>query len=147
MEIELNKSELKIGAPAASAVFDSQLLDDLSRIPEKLAFKIGEVAKMADVKTYVLRFWETEFKTLKPQKAKNGQRIYHKSDVEKVLIIKKLLHRDRYSIEGAISMLKKLHNQGSEVKSIKLNQNKVDDTRDQLRLLIDRIDNLAAFFN
>ena len=147
MEIELNKSELKFGAPVASSVFDSQLLDEISAIPNKLAFKIGEVAKMAGVKTYVLRFWETEFKTLKPQKAKNGQRIYHKSDVEKVLVIKKLLHRDRYSIEGAITMLKKLHSQGSEVKNIKLNQNKYEDTRDQLKLLIDRIDTMSSFFN
>ncbi|MDB2426007.1 MerR family transcriptional regulator, partial [bacterium] len=139
--------ELKIGAPVASVIYDSALLDEISKIPNKLAFKIGEVAAMAGVKTYVLRFWESEFKTLKPQKAKNGQRIYSKADVEKVLIIKKLLHRDRYSIEGAIGVLKKLHTQGKEVKSLKQTQNNIEDSKDQLKLLIDRLDNFITIFN
>lgn len=70
-------------------------------IPDKLFFKIGEVARIADVEPHVLRYWETEFHNLKPGKNGKGQRVYKKKDVVKVLEIKKLLYHDRFSIEGA----------------------------------------------
>ncbi len=70
-------------------------------IPNKLYFRIGEVAKLAGVKPYVLRFWETEFPELGPKKSGTGHRLYRRKDVELVLEIKRLLYEKRYTIEGA----------------------------------------------
>ncbi len=69
-------------------------------IPEKTYYKIGEVAQFADLKTSVLRFWETEFKFLCPEKSSSGQRLYTKYDIELVCQIKKLLYKEKYTIEG-----------------------------------------------
>lgn len=82
---------------------------DFSVIPNKMAFKIGEVAKLLGVKPYVLRYWETEFSALSPKKSKNNQRIYQKKDVERALLIKALLYQERYSIEGARSVLRRVY--------------------------------------
>lgn len=68
--------------------------------PDKLFYKIGEVSRIAAIEPYVLRYWETEFPFLTPRKNKSGQRVYVKKDVEMVLQIKKLLHEERYTIEG-----------------------------------------------
>ena len=74
-------------------------------IPDKLYFRIGEVARLAGIKPYVLRFWETEFPSLGPRKAGTGHRLYRRKDVELVLEIKRLLYEKRYTIEGARKML------------------------------------------
>ncbi len=76
------------------------------RIPTKQFFRIGEVAKIAEVKTSVLRFWEKNFEKLSPEKSKNNQRVYSRADVQLVLQIKDLLHNSRYTIEGANRLLK-----------------------------------------
>ena len=70
-------------------------------IPNKLYFRIGEVAKLAGIKPYVLRFWESEFSGLGPKKSGTGQRLYRRKDVELVLEIKRLLYEKRFTIEGA----------------------------------------------
>ena len=70
-------------------------------IPDKLYFRIGDVAKLCDVPAYVLRFWETEFPQLKPNKGGTGQRLYRKRDVEMALRIKTLLYDQGYTIPGA----------------------------------------------
>ena len=70
-------------------------------IPEKLFFKIGEVCELAGVQAHVLRYWESEFPMLAPQKNRAGQRTYRKRDVEMVLRIKELLYEDQYTIAGA----------------------------------------------
>ncbi|MGA7156062.1 MAG: MerR family transcriptional regulator, partial [Acidobacteriaceae bacterium] len=70
-------------------------------IPDKLYFRIGDVAKLCDVPAYVLRFWETEFPQLKPNKGGTGQRLYRKRDVETALRIKSLLYEQGYTIPGA----------------------------------------------
>jgi len=70
-------------------------------IPDKLYFRIGDVAKLCDVHAYVLRFWETEFPQLKPNKGGTGQRLYRKRDVEMALRIKSLLYDQGYTIPGA----------------------------------------------
>jgi len=72
----------------------------VSAIPEKLFFKIGEVADVAGVRTSVLRFWETEFPFLKPMKSSSGQRLYSKYEVELVLQVKHLLYDEKFTIEG-----------------------------------------------
>ncbi len=70
-------------------------------IPDKLYFRIGDVAKLCDIPAYVLRFWETEFPQLKPNKGGTGQRLYRKRDVEMALRIKSLLYDQGYTIPGA----------------------------------------------
>jgi DNA-binding transcriptional MerR regulator len=70
-------------------------------IPDKLYFRIGDVARLCDVPAYVLRFWETEFPQLKPNKGGTGQRLYRKRDVEMALRIKSLLYDQGYTISGA----------------------------------------------
>ena len=71
-----------------------------TKLPEKLFFKIGEVAEVAGVKTSVLRFWESEFPFLKPVKSSSGQRLYSKNEVDLVLQVKHLLYDEKFTIEG-----------------------------------------------
>lgn len=71
------------------------------RIPEKQYFRIGEVAQAAGVQPHVLRFWETEFRSLKPSKTKSNRRLYTRRDVELVLRIRDLLYEQGYTIAGA----------------------------------------------
>jgi DNA-binding transcriptional MerR regulator len=75
------------------------------RIPDKLYFKIGEVAKLAEVPPHVLRYWESEFPGIKPKRANSQQRLYRYQDVELVLKIKSLLHGQGYTIAGARKLL------------------------------------------
>lgn len=70
-------------------------------IPDKLYFKIGEVAALLNIKTHVLRYWETEFSALQPVKSRSNQRLYRRKDVETALLIKDLLYRQGFTIAGA----------------------------------------------
>ena len=74
--------------------------------PDKLYFKIGEVAKIVGVKPYVLRYWESEFSVIKPGKTRSKHRLYRRKDVETLLRIKDLLHHRRFTIEGARRQLR-----------------------------------------
>ncbi|NLN60341.1 MAG: MerR family transcriptional regulator [Deltaproteobacteria bacterium] len=74
-------------------------MDD--NLPDKAFFRIGEVGKILQVKPYVIRFWETEFKILKPVRTPSGHRLYRKKDVDALLLIRKLLYERRYTIQGA----------------------------------------------
>jgi len=76
------------------------------KIPDKLYFKIGEVARLTRVKPYVLRYWESEFKMLTPFKTKGRQRVYRRRDIELVFYIKDLLHKEKLTLEGARKRLK-----------------------------------------
>ena len=78
------------------------------QLPDKLYFKIGEVADLVGVKPYVLRYWESEFSILKPAKTRSKHRLYRRKDVENLLQIKRLLHDERFTIEGARKRLKTL---------------------------------------
>jgi DNA-binding transcriptional MerR regulator len=71
------------------------------KAPDKLYYSITEVSELTDVKPHVLRYWETEFKTLKPKKNRAGNRTYRSSDIKLVLLIKKLLYEDGFTIAGA----------------------------------------------
>jgi DNA-binding transcriptional MerR regulator len=86
-------------------------------IPEKLYFKIGEVCDLVGVQAHVLRYWETEFPQLSPQKNRSGQRSYRRRDVEISLRIKELLYDDMYTIAGA---RKKLHIELREPPKLKI---------------------------
>ena len=74
-------------------------------IPDKLYFRIGDVARLAGIKPYVLRFWETEFPSLGPKKSGTGHRLYRRKEVEMALEIKRLLYEKRFTIEGARKFL------------------------------------------
>jgi DNA-binding transcriptional MerR regulator len=74
-------------------------------IPDKLYFRIGEVSRLTQTKAYVLRYWESEFPSLRPVKSRSGHRLYRRQDVETVLEIKRLLYDKGFTIEGARKQL------------------------------------------
>lgn len=78
-------------------------------IPNKTYFKIGEVCDLTGIKPHTLRYWETEFKLLKPQRANSKQRMYRRSDIDNILLIKKLIENDGLTIAGAKKVLAKGH--------------------------------------
>ncbi len=79
---------------------------------EKLFYTIGETAQIVGVKPYVLRYWETEFKRLNPQKSETGQRTYRIHDLQVALTIKRLLYEEQYTIAGAVKKLEELEKTG-----------------------------------
>ena len=83
-----------------------QAMNGAGEIPDKLYFRIGEVARLCDVPTYVLRFWESEFPQLKPNKGGTGQRLYRRRDVEMARRIRSLLYDEGYTIPGARQLLR-----------------------------------------
>lgn len=85
-------------------------------IPEKIYFKIGEVCELVGVQAHVLRYWETEFSVLSPQKNKSGQRSYRRRDVEIALRIKQLLYNEMFTIAGARKKIQSEHREGSKPK-------------------------------
>lgn len=87
-------------------------------IPEKIFFKIGEVCDIVDVQAHVLRYWETEFPQLSPQKNRSGQRTYRRRDVEIALRIKELLYEDLYTIAGAKKKLQSELRESSRLKIV-----------------------------
>ena len=86
---------------------------DPSTIPDKPFFKIGEAARLCAVKPYVLRYWETEFLSIRPQKTRSQQRLYRRKDIELLLTIRDLLYGQRFTIAGARARLRELgHEEG-----------------------------------
>ncbi len=77
-----------------------------TKIPDKQYFRIGEVSLITGVEAYVLRFWQTEFKEIRPKRTSSDQRLYRKSDIKLILKIKNLLHEKKYTIQGAKKYLK-----------------------------------------
>jgi DNA-binding transcriptional MerR regulator len=86
---------------------------------KKLYYSISEVSKITDLEQYVLRYWETEFEELKPQKNRAGNRIYTNRDIKLIMYIKKLLREERYTIEGAKHILKS-YNPDSDGEQLKI---------------------------
>jgi DNA-binding transcriptional MerR regulator len=151
-EVFLQSEIEKRYAPSANAVpvvhvqVDTELEQAISRIPDKLAFKIGEAADLVGLKPYVLRYWETEFDVLKPKKSKHNQRMYERRDVENLLLIKKLLYRDRFSIEGAKSALKRLRKDNQRVKQIRTLAEQMNEAVEGIYDLLHEIQSLKVFF-
>jgi DNA-binding transcriptional MerR regulator len=85
--------------------------DTPPQLPDKLYFKIGEAATIVGVKPYVLRYWESEFSVIRPTKTGSRHRLYRRRDVETLLQIKRLLHDERFTIEGARKRLRTLQRQ------------------------------------
>jgi DNA-binding transcriptional MerR regulator len=88
-----------------------------SSIPDRLYFRIGDVARICGLETYVLRFWETQFPRLKPSKSQTGQRLYRRSEVELALEIRRLLHQEGYTIPGARQALEQARRGDSQPES------------------------------
>ena len=78
----------------------------VGELPVKLYYRIGEVAEIVGVEPHVLRYWETEFRSIKPQKSRKGQRIYSRRDVERLLRVKELLYTEGFTIAGARKRLR-----------------------------------------
>jgi DNA-binding transcriptional MerR regulator len=93
------------------------MADEPVVIPEKIYFKIGEVCELVGVQAHVLRYWETEFGMLSPQKNKSGQRSYRRRDVEIALRIKQLLYNEMFTIAGARKKLQSEQRDGTKSKS------------------------------
>ena len=89
---------------------------------KKLYYSIGEVSKITDLKQYVLRYWETEFKQLNPNKNKAGNRTYRQKDIDTILEIKNLLYKEKFTIEGARKILSQ---PSKEVKVVTKTEKKV----------------------
>ncbi len=88
-------------------------------IPDKMYFKIGEVSEITGLEQHVLRFWESEFKNIRPKRTSTGQRMYRKADIELLLNIKKLLHNEKFTIQGA---KKYLNSKSDKEKSVESGQ-------------------------
>jgi DNA-binding transcriptional MerR regulator len=83
-------------------------------IPDKTYFRIGEVSKILGVDPYVVRYWESEFRSVKPIRTKSYQRLYRRADVEELVIIKKLLYTDHFTIRGAKRQLSRIKGEATQ---------------------------------
>lgn len=92
--------------------------EDTPVIPDRLYFKIGDVARLCGLEAYVLRFWESQFPQLKPNKSGTGQRLYRRRDVELVLEIKRLVHNEGYTLAGARQALEQTQRRPSPQKPL-----------------------------
>ena len=137
-ETELIAGPLTATAPISipAMLCDDKLLEEINTIPDKMGFKIGDVAEILGIKQYVLRYWETEFEVLRPKKASNNQRMYTRKDVENALLIRKLLHRDRFSIEGARNAMKELKAHVRKEKDMNQVIHKLENFNDRVEDLI-----------
>ncbi len=104
-------------------------------IPDKLYFKIGEVSELLELPTHVLRFWETEFKRIKPKRTSSGQRLYRKKDVAFIIKIKHLLYEKGFTIAGARQHIKSKQD-FVEALSQTLSVNELRHELEQIRALI-----------
>lgn len=130
-----------------NVLVDAQLMEEIASIPDRFGFKIGDVADLLDIKQYVLRYWEQEFELLKPKKASNNQRLYTKKDVENAFLIRKLLYRDKFSIEGARQALKDVKFAVKKEKDFNSVIQKIDFVQDQIKNFVEEIKRTKDLFN
>lgn len=131
------KPENEMKAESSSmphVLIDEELMAEVAAIPDRFGFKIGDVADLLGIKQYVLRYWEQEFEILSPKKASNNQRLYTKKDVENAFLIRKLLYRDKFSIEGARQALK----------DVKFAFKKEKEFNKDLSHVVQKIDNVSS---
>lgn len=140
--------ELKAEAYALPHVLvDEELMKELASIPDRFGFKIGDVADLLEIKQYVLRYWEQEFDLLKPKKASNNQRLYTKKDVENAFLIRKLLYRDKFSIEGARQALKDVKFAVKKEKDFNQVIQKIDSIQEQIKGFVEEIRKTKKIFS
>lgn len=106
-------------------------------IPDKMYFKIGEVSEITGLESHVLRFWETEFKNIKPRRTSSGQRMYRKNDIELILYIKHLLHNEKFTIQGARKYLDSESTSSAEPSANKISINSIKAELEELKKLLD----------
>lgn len=111
--------------------------------PDKLFYKIGEVSRLTEVPAYILRYWETEFEVLHPQKSRSGQRLYRKKDLETILEIKQLLYQEGFTIAGAKV---KFRTQGERQESSKEKNQRQEISR-SLRAIREGLEEIACILN
>ncbi len=147
-EAEAKSIPVMASAPISipAMLCDDKLLEEINAIPDKMGFKIGDVADILGIKQYVLRYWETEFEILRPKKASNNQRMYTRKDVENALLIRKLLHRDRFSIEGARNAMKELKAQVRKEKDMSQVFHKLENFNEKVDDLILDIRRVRSLF-
>ncbi len=107
------------------------------KVPDKIFFSIGEVSKIAGVKAHVIRYWETEFPTLKPQKRSDGRRVYRRQDIELILRIKDLLYKEKFTIAGA---RRRLAGRGRTAEADDSPTGVLDDVKRELTELADELE-------
>tara|TARA_B000000557_G_C20710679_1_gene415761 strand:- start:70 stop:432 length:363 start_codon:yes stop_codon:yes gene_type:complete len=101
---------------------------------KKLYYSIGEVSELTGLKAYVLRYWETEFSQLKPPKNRAGNRTYRQKDINVILKIKDLLYKNKFTIDGARSVL-------SGKSSVQGNAKKAESSDEKLNIIYSKIKN------
>ncbi|MFQ5737076.1 MAG: MerR family transcriptional regulator [Thermodesulfobacteriota bacterium] len=114
------------------------------QIPEKLYFKIGEVADLTKVKPYVLRYWENEFKIISPKKSSTRQRVYSKRDVELILEIKKLLYKEKFTLEGAKKRIKEIRAEKAKQLDFPFSETRYRSTIDSIKKELNSIRKILA---
>lgn len=128
----------------------AEKINPSSKIPDKLYFKIGEVAEIVGVKPYVLRYWETEFPEIAPSKSKSKQRLYKRKEVEHILKIRDLLYLEKFTIEGARKQLKQSGKRGrgkEKAKQITLALPQNQNTREMLLALKKQLQELEKLLD
>lgn len=115
------------------------------RARRRTFYSIGEVCEMLDLKPHVLRYWETQFPGLAPTKNRAGNRVYQADDLELIALIRRLVHDERYSIEGARKRLAELDSEGTTAQhsSRALEQSFLRSLRSELESLLDLLDPVA----
>ncbi len=115
-------------------------------LPSKKYFRIGEVARLLEIPSHVLRYWETEFRAVRPLKSASGQRVYSRRDVERLQLIKRLLRDERYTIEGARRALKErgLDDDANAPARPEVLRAALVRARDRLTALLSALDELQA---
>ena len=105
------------------------------KIPDKLYFKIGEVSEISGLPNHVLRFWESEFKKIRPRRTESGQRSYTRKDIETILEIKHLLHDKKFTLEGARKYLNTRNEPGAL-----LDMGLLEELKSELKSIRDMLD-------
>lgn len=106
-------------------------------IPDKMYFKIGEVSDITGLEAHVLRFWESEFKNIKPRRTSTGQRMYRKNDIELILYIKHLLHNEKFTIQGARKYLESQSGHAKIAPSAKVDLAYIRSGLEEIRKMLD----------
>lgn len=114
------------------------------RIAPKEYYSIGEVCDLVELEPHVLRYWETQFSALNPQKNSAGNRVYRRKEIKLIHLIRHLLHSERYTIEGARQKLDELRKQGkiSRASRIAWSNETVRDLREEADELVDLLDDV-----
>jgi DNA-binding transcriptional MerR regulator len=116
------------------------------KLPDKIYFKIGEVSRILSLETHVLRYWETEFPSIKPIKSKSGQRLYRRSDIEVLHLVKDLLYKQKFTIEGARRHLRSLGVDRSMKEKEKRDQTNIQITLTALKSRVENLSNILERF-